>query len=140
MSKPQAFIVFCENVREEKGDKLSLMGILGPEIRFVGLEKDENLTTNISVVLLFRLFEPGPHEVEFSMHFKGGAENVALPPPPENQSVTLKLDQYPDVWTTQVIATLVGLPIHHGMSIAVSAKIGEVETIAPITFFVQERE
>lgn len=140
MTKPQAFVVFCENVREEKGDKLSLMGLLGPEVRFAGLEKDENPTTNISVVLFFRLFEPGPQEVEFSVRFKGGSDDKPLPPPPENQRVTLKLDEYPAVWTTQVIAALVGLPIHDGMSIEVTARIGEIETYAPITFYTQTKE
>lgn len=135
MSKPQAFIAFCENVREEKGDKLSLMGLLGPELHFVGHASDANLSTDIAVVLLFRLFEPGPISADFELKFFAGEKSRALPTPPERQHINLNIEGDKEVWTTQVIAKLVGLPIHDKMRIEASVSIGDEEFTAPLTIF-----
>lgn len=124
----QKFIVFCEDVRYEVGEKISLMGLYGPKITVgagpVGPDGTPVPTQlqNLVVGALFRFPENSPQAIEatFNVEFipaKGADHELPSPGP-----ITLVLEKGEDdgAWTSQILGTFPHLTIHHGMQIQAS--------------------
>lgn len=123
MAKPQIFILFCEDVRDEVGNKLSLMGLLGPKII---LPSSEGILKSVTVGALCRFFGPEPVDAQFEIKFIPAEGNEFKLPPPEPMSLTLEPQGDDGVWTSHIIGSFQGLPVHNGMIIEATFKcLGE---------------
>lgn len=120
MAKPDIFIFFCEDTREEVGNKMSIMGLLGPKMLF---EADEIVMKSLTIGALCRFREPGPVNGTFSVTFTSDRSNVPLPPALKN--VFELPAQEEAVWTTQIVGSLGPLPVHAGMKVKAKLVIGK---------------
>lgn len=114
MAKPQIFILFCEDVRDEVGNKISLMGLLGPKII---LPTSDGILKNLTVGALCRFYDAGPIDAEFNIKFTAANGEPSQIPAPEPMSMKLEAPSDESVWTSHVIGNFQGLPVHGGMVI-----------------------
>ena len=114
MAKPQIFIIFCEDVRDEVGNKISLMGLLGPKII---LPTSDGILKNLTGGALCRFSDSGPVEAEFDIKFIAANGEPSQLPAPEPMAMKLEPPTDERVWTSHVIGNFQGLPVHGGMII-----------------------
>ena len=117
MAKPQIFIIFCEDVREEIGNKISLMGLLGPKII---LPPSAKVIKGLSVVALCRFFGSEPVDAQLSIRFIAADESAPMVSPPAPKTLQLTAPNGENVWTNHIIGSFQGLPIHDGMVVEAS--------------------
>lgn len=130
MVKPQIFILFCEDVRNEIGNKLSLMGLLGPKII---ISSSVDVLKSVTVGALCRFYRPEPVEAQFEIKFIAAEGNESKIPPPEPMLLTIEPQGDEDVWTSQIIGDFQGLPVHNGMKIEATFKCLGEEFAATLT-------
>jgi hypothetical protein len=130
MAKPQIFILFCDDVREEVGNKLSLMGLLGPEI-FIPLP--EITLKGLVIGALCRFFTPEPVDAEFAVQFVPANGETLSISPPEPAFIKLEPQGNEGIWTSNILGSFQGLSIHEGMRIDVSLKCLGEEFSASLT-------
>lgn len=114
MVKPQIFILFCEDAREEIGNKLSLMGLLGPKVI---LPSSEGVLKNVTVGALCRFFGSEPIDALFEIKFVAANDSATQLPPPEPMTLRLEPQGEDGVWTSHIIGSFQGLHVHNGMLI-----------------------
>jgi hypothetical protein len=130
MDKPQIFILFCEDVRDEVGNKLSLMGLLGPKII---VPSSEGILKNITVGALCRFFGTEAVDAQFEIRFINADGEASKLPPPEPMALRLEPPGEESVWTSHIIGNFQGLPVHNGMMIEAAFKCMGEEFAATLT-------
>lgn len=130
MAKPQIFILFCEDVRDELGNKISLMGVLGPKLILLS---SEPTLKSFTIGALCRFFSPEPVDVEFEIKFIAADSDAPPLSPPGIMSLRLEPPGEESVWTTHVIGNFHGLPVHNGMVIQATLKCFDEEFSATLT-------
>jgi hypothetical protein len=120
-----ASIFFCDDVREEGGNKVSLMGVLGPHLTLPSLPATIH---RICVILMADIHGDEPLEVEGELTSPQG---VPLPPVfktivsrPETPS---RPDTVDEEWNLRVAGTLNGVLINQPSTITVNFRLGGIE-------------
>lgn len=121
MATAEAFIFFCEDTREEVGNKISFMGQLGP--RMIVPQEDFGLK-GLCIVALCRFREQESARGKLIVEWSSDRDGAELPPL-MNQEFELGAADGEPVWQTQVIAGLVGLKVHAGLRASAKVIIGD---------------
>lgn len=129
MGSHEAFVLFCEDVRDEVGNKLSLMGLLGPRMVIASAEP---ILNNVAICVLGRFSGADPIDAEIQFRFEPavGVDFDVAPPP--SMTVTLEPPDREEVWQTHTIGKFHRLPIHNGMKIHASFRCLGVEHSATL--------
>ena len=90
MADPQVYMLFCEDVREEAGSKISLMGVLGPKISLENSEAQTGRLKSLVIGAQCRFFDTKDVAGEFEVRFVSGLDDIELPPPPGIAPLQLK--------------------------------------------------
>lgn len=114
MAKPQIYILFCEDARDEVGNKTSLMGLLGPRLIFA---EKATVLKSLTVGALCRFFDPKPVEAEFEIKFISASPNAAELPPQKPEPIHFQPPDGEQVWTNNILGNFHGLPVHNGMKV-----------------------
>ena len=128
MAKPQIYIAFCEDAREEVGSKISLMGVLGPKLQSF---EPSAFLSHFAVVVLCRFFETGPIHATLQVKCSGvepKADDAALQASQLNEKMEIELQSPddPSEWTCQIMGKFQGQNIRPGMSLeAIFTCLGE---------------
>lgn len=128
MAETQAYILYCESLREETGNKLSLIGVLGPDIVLESYVP----TINLTVVALCRFFSNEPVDVEMSLHFQPAVENYGASSP-KPVAIRVKPPENDGVWTSHIYGVFQGIPIHNGLVLRADFRAGDFRTSAPLS-------
>lgn len=132
MAEPQVFMLFCEDVREEIGNKSSLMGLLGPIISLDEGEAKNGRLKSLVIGALCRFFDSESRDGEFEVRFIPASEDVETPPEPGVASLRLEPNPDDKVWTTNILGTFANLPVHVGMKIESTLRIDGQEYSASL--------
>lgn len=114
MAKADAFIFFCDDTREEVGNRISIMGLFGPKVQLSG---GEGLLKSLVVGALVRVYSDAPVPARFSVEFQSSRNDVELPPSPGPIELILPVPGGADVWSTNIIGAFNAVPVHVGMRV-----------------------
>ena len=133
MADPQICMFFCEDAREEVGNKISLMGLLGPRIFLDENEAQSGRLKALGVGALCRFLDDEPREGVFETRFVAASDEYVVPPSPEPMTLNLAHDGDGTEWASPIVGVFNNLPVHVGMRVECTLRINDQEHRASLT-------
>lgn len=114
MADPKVMIVFCEDVRNEVGGRISLMGLLGPHLN---LDEDRAVMKSIVIGALVRFTDANVRKGQMRIEFLHDDPAVVVPEAPPQEALTFEPPLGETNWQLQVFGSFIGLEVSQGMTI-----------------------
>jgi hypothetical protein len=108
-------LLFCEDVRNETGNRVSLMGMLGPHLN---LDDEQAIMKGLVVGAIIRFTDGARHEGSMQISFSSTNADRNLPPAPPVENFPLDPPNGENDWQVQIFGSFTGLEVHNGMTIS----------------------
>lgn len=129
MAKPNVMILFCEDVRNETGNRVSLMGLLGPHL---DIETETVVLKGLVAGAIVRFNDGQSHQGSLRMEFFAGDEGQTLPPSPPRSQFPIEPPEGESDWQVQIFGSFAGLEVHQGMVIRCTIGIDDEEYVGEL--------
>lgn len=119
MDELEGFVFFCDDCRQEAGNKMSYMGVLGPVVHISPPPADApgNFVASLSklvVACFIRNTSKRALTIDADIYFRNAPENVL---PHARQSRSLSIDDSQNIFFFQFNGVIPNIPVKSGMEI-----------------------